>query len=60
MCAFYICVNMLDQTQYSLISPFCSYSFKTGVHFWFYCEILNVIYMAFAKDMFDFLKKIKQ
>ena len=38
-------VNMLDQTQYSLISLFFnSYSFKTGVHFrflwWFYQQQL--------------------
>ena len=49
---------MLDQAQYSLNSTFCySYSLKTGVHFQFYREILNVIKVAYVKDMFDFLNK---
>ena len=36
--------RMLDQAQYSLISPFFnSYSFKAGVHFRFKRETLKVI-----------------
>ena len=49
---------MLDQIQYSLISPFFhSYAFKTGVHWGFYREILKVIQIAYGKDIFDFLNK---
>ena len=37
-------VTMLDQTQYSLISPFSNDNFfKTGVHFRFERETLKVI-----------------
>ena len=36
---------------------FNSYSFKTGVHFRFYREILKFILKAYAKYIFDFLNK---
>ena len=35
-------VNMFDQTHYSLVTPYSKDIYlKTGVHFWFYREILR-------------------
>ena len=51
---YFFRVNMLNQTQYSLISPFCNEQIKTGVHFRFPRETLKVVYVTLVKDFLNF------
>ena len=55
--SFILCKRVRPYTIQLDQSIFYIYTFKTGVHFRFYREILKVIPMAYAKYIFDFLNK---
>ena len=53
---FILCNHVRQNTKQLDQSIFYIYPFKTGVHFRCQCETLKVIKLAYAKDIFDFVK----